>query len=214
MYMILYYTHKITVILFILIYLVKGFMLLTDRKDALENIRSAIRVPEIVISVLLLVSGIGLWINISEMRTLFILKLVAVFIAIPLAIIAFRRMNKALAVLVIILLIGSYGLAEMNKYSMVKRLELPKDIVTNVKADNYNALVHGRALYNGHCINCHGEDGKLGMSGANDLTRSVLNKKQVIYRINVGQYTMPGYADLFTEEEIEAVAEYAMSLRE
>jgi len=51
------------------------------------------------------------------------------------------------------------------------------------------------------------------MSGAKDLTVSVMTKEEVIQRIKLGKITMIAYEDHFSAEEIDALAEYVITLR-
>lgn len=45
----------------------------------------------------------------------------------------------------------------------------------------------GKELYLENCAVCHGEDGKMGASGAKDLTVSTLSDNEVLQRINEGK---------------------------
>ena len=49
----------------------------------------------------------------------------------------------------------------------------------------------GKELYLENCAVCHGEDGKMGASGAKDLTVSTLSDNEVLKRINEGKNGMP-----------------------
>ena len=118
-----------------------------------------------------------------------------------------------MAVTSFVLIIASYGIAEMNKRTMVKRLELPKNVVVDTAESDYNTLAHGNALYTNQCEVCHGPEGNLQMSGAKDLTVSEMSRDEVVQRIKEGKLTMIAYEDHFSEQEIEAVADYVMSLR-
>ena len=213
MYIILYQFHKVAIIIFILIYLIKGILILTN-KDALSRFTKIIRIPEMITAFIFLITGVGLLIETSEIRNLFIAKLVLVGISIPVAVIAYRKMSKPLAVLAAVMLIGVYGLAEMNKYSMVKRpKDLPAAVVTDNSRDDYNAVTHGKALYETQCVHCHGQNGDLRMSGAMNLTESKLNKEQIISIMNAGAYTMPPYDGYYSTDEIAAIADYVLTFQ-
>ncbi|MEO1448463.1 MAG: SirB2 family protein, partial [Bacteroidota bacterium] len=111
MYTGLLHTHRLVVILFLLLYVVKWVLLLANKKELLERINKATRVPEMIISTLFLLTGIGLAINIAQLTSMFWIKLVLVLGSIPLAVIGFRKSNKILATLSILLIVGAYGLA-------------------------------------------------------------------------------------------------------
>ncbi len=71
----------------------------------------------------------------------------------------------------------------------------------------------GGQLYNDNCLVCHGADGKAGMSGATDLSTSVLSHEHTVAVITSGRNTMRPFGSQFTKEEIEAIAKYVESLR-
>ena len=72
----------------------------------------------------------------------------------------------------------------------------------------------GKELYLENCAVCHGEDGKLGASGAKDLTVSTLSDNEVLQRINEGKNGMPPMKSaLETKENVLAVADYVKGMR-
>ncbi|WP_139925469.1 cytochrome c [Hymenobacter sp. DG01] len=75
------------------------------------------------------------------------------------------------------------------------------------------ALVAGKVLFGQRCAVCHGPDGKLGLNGAHDLTKSNLNTVGRVYMVTNGLGKMPGFEDQLTEEQIRQVAEYSLTLR-
>jgi mono/diheme cytochrome c family protein len=213
MYTGLFHTHKLTITIFIILYLIKTILLITGKKEALEKFSKRFLPFEIVVSFLFLLSGIWLLFETSEIRTLFVVKIIIVVLAVPMAFIGFRKQNMVMGVLSFFLIVGAYGVAEINKSTMVKRMELPKGIVDDVSEADYDILAHGKALYDTQCIVCHGEDGTLQMSGAKDITVSKLSQDEVVQRITGGKMTMPAYGDHFSVDEINAIAEYTMTLR-
>lgn len=76
-------------------------------------------------------------------------------------------------------------------------------------------LAAGQALYTQNCVVCHGPDGKLGLNGARDLTKSNLNAAGRIYQVTNGSLSkkMPAFQGKLSEEEIRQVAEYSLTLR-
>lgn len=194
--------HKTVVILFLLIYLVKTVLLLMNNNNLLQKLTKTFKVPEMIISTLFLLSGIYLSFNIPFPGTMFWVKLVCVFVSIPLAVIGFKKSNKALAVLSLLLIISAYGLAEMSK-RVAK-----KEIVVKANEDL------GKAVYNAQCSNCHGTDGKLGLAGAKNLGVSNLSKEEIVSLINNGKNAMPKFNDVLTEEQKISVAQYVINFRE
>jgi mono/diheme cytochrome c family protein len=77
------------------------------------------------------------------------------------------------------------------------------------------APASGTALYAQYCTGCHGEDGKLGLGGAKDLSASSLSQEEVSHIIKNGSANkkMMAYGNVLSESELRALSEYVMSLR-
>lgn len=75
-----------------------------------------------------------------------------------------------------------------------------------------NAPPNGAQIYKDNCVVCHGADGKAGISGASDLSKSTLPHAQVVGVITNGRNGMRSFKEL-TKAEIEAVAWYVETLR-
>lgn len=72
----------------------------------------------------------------------------------------------------------------------------------------------GASLFIVHCAACHGEDGKLGASGAKDLTMSKLSDEEIEKIIVNGKNAMPPMKVLLeNKENINLVIEHVKSLR-
>lgn len=71
----------------------------------------------------------------------------------------------------------------------------------------------GQALYEQNCALCHGPDGKRGLNGAHDLTRSNLNQMGRVYMVTNGMGKMPAFKGQLTPEQIEQVAAYSLTLK-
>jgi len=70
-----------------------------------------------------------------------------------------------------------------------------------------------KSLYTVKCGICHGNDGAMKYAGAKDLSISNLPKAEVVGQITYGKGTMPPMKAQLTAEQIEAVADYCISLR-
>jgi len=71
-----------------------------------------------------------------------------------------------------------------------------------------------KELFEQNCASCHGVDGKLGNSGAKDLTKSNLSDEEIVKIINEGKNGMPPMKGILeTDQNISAVAEYVKKLR-
>jgi mono/diheme cytochrome c family protein len=207
-----YHTHKLVVVLFVVIYLVKAVLLLMGNNDTLSKFNKKIRIPEMVISALFFITGIIMLNNIADFTMLFAIKLTLVVAAIPVAVIAYKKYNKILAILSILMLLSAYGLAEMYKGMFANKKEIA-NVVTNPDDAQYDLIEHGQALFNAQCIVCHGVDGKANLSGAKDLTLSTKPEQEMVEIIKTGKNTMPRMADIYNEAELNALAKYVKSLR-
>jgi len=72
----------------------------------------------------------------------------------------------------------------------------------------------GKKIFKINCVLCHGADGKLGINGSKDLTKSTVSLEDAITQITKGKGLMAAYEPILSKEEIKAVAEYTISLRE
>ncbi len=72
----------------------------------------------------------------------------------------------------------------------------------------------GASLYTVNCTSCHGEDGKMGGSGAKDLSKSHLSDTQIKKILQKGKNAMPPMsAILETEENMDFVIQHIKTLR-
>ncbi len=196
------HTHLLSVILFLLIYLIKIFLLLSNKNEALENFTKKTKVAEMIVSTLFLVTGIYMLTQIPEIKSLLIFKIIIVFTSIPIAVIGFRKKKKAFAVISFIMIVSAYGLAEMSKKQKSKAMETIS-----------TTAVNGKDLYDISCTPCHGMDGKLGLLQASDLSSSTLDLNTRIEIIKHGKGGMTPFSGSLNDEQIHAVAEYIETLR-
>jgi mono/diheme cytochrome c family protein len=73
--------------------------------------------------------------------------------------------------------------------------------------------ISGQNIFEENCTACHGSDGKLCALGAKDLSKSNLDKTQMIEIITNGKSTMTSFGTVLSKEEIESVADYIQTLR-
>ena len=195
---IILHTHVIVVTIFFLIYLVKTFLLLSNAKEKLAFFSKKTKILEMVVSVLFLITGGILLVSLPQINTFMILKLVAVFAAIPIAIIGYRKGNKILATLAFLLIVAAYGLAEMSVKS--------PSVVATTSLD-------GKELYTTNCVKCHGADGKAGVMGAADLSALQADNASIINTIKNGKNSMPAYGANLSDAQIKALSDYVATLK-
>jgi mono/diheme cytochrome c family protein len=199
------HTHKLVVLLFLLIYLIKTVLLLLSKNDALDTFSKKVKVPEMIVSFLFLATGIFLAMNSGDIGPWFWCKIGAVAASIPLAVIAFKKKQKALAALSLFLIIYAYGVSETKSPIFKKeKIEI---------ASTGNPLDEGKQIYMTVCTKCHGENGKQMLAGAKDLTITTLSKEDIIHQVKFGKNLMPGYKGQLSDEEITAVVDYIATLK-
>ena len=193
---------------FLLIYLLKTVLLFAN-KDALLKFTRVTRLLEMIVSILFLASGVWLFVMLGAIKTMQIVKLALVFISIPLAVVGFKRMNKALALLSFLLIVGAYGLAEMSK----GKPYIPNKVIIEGNADEVTKL--GAKTYIGNCAMCHGQDGKKKFRDAIDLSLSAASNERIDSLIRNGSKgKMPAFGTTLSDDEIKAATTYVFSLRQ
>lgn len=200
------HTHTLAVMLFLVLYLIKTALLVSGMNDALDKFSSKTKIAEIIISTLFLLTGVYLAFNSGQLGSWFWIKLIAVFTSIPLAIIAFKRKRKPLALLALIFLVYSYGISETK--SPFFKQELSGDFA------GLSGMELGKKVFESYCISCHGSDGKLGLSGSKDLTVSLLSFDEQLEIVRKGKNSMIAYEKILTDEQIQAVTEYVHSMKQ
>lgn len=203
MYTGLKHLHLLLVVLFTLSILIKAILVLTN-STKFEVYRKKTKVPEMVITMLFLVTGIIMFFVRGGGYHFFMhIKLTVMVIAIPLAIIGFKKKNKALGLVASFLFIITIGLALKSGDNMrVKHVDLAA-----------NDANYGKALYEVNCVTCHGDGGGAMIGKAADLTKSELTAEQIQNVIVAGIGKMNGFHDGLDSVEVKAIAEYVLTLK-
>ena len=71
----------------------------------------------------------------------------------------------------------------------------------------------GQVIFQKNCVRCHGKDGRLGLNGAHDLTKSNLNAYGRTYLVTSGMGKMPAFGKTLTEAQIAQVVAYSLTLK-
>jgi cytochrome c5 len=194
-------SHFVIVTIFYLIYLVKTILLLANKKDSLAGFSRKTKVLEMIVSFLFLATGIYLMTQVPEIKTALIIKITLVFLSIPLAVVGFRRGNKALAILSFLCLTIAFGLAEMSAHQNKAKVSY-NDIGTGA-----GGTLNGQQMYIDNCAKCHGLDGKAGIAGAKDISKTEMSTDAISEIITKGRNAMPATVGL-TPEETKAISQY------
>ncbi len=192
MYKAFLHTHWLVVTLFFLIYVVKTVLLLSNRQDLLQRFTKFIKVPEMIVSVLFLVTGIYLMTQLPEIKMILWVKIGLVLLSIPIAVIGFKKGNKILAALSLLMITAAYGLSEMGRKQ--------KPVIA------VEGNLDGKTLYDANCKLCHGEDGKLGAMGASDLSKTAMDMATIKQTILEGKGNMNKI--VMSDEQAMAISNY------
>ena len=71
----------------------------------------------------------------------------------------------------------------------------------------------GESLFMQHCAMCHGEDGRLGVGGAANLTELNLNEESIRLVLKNGKNAMPAMmSELGNKQAVDSVIAYTLEL--
>ncbi|HSZ71809.1 MAG TPA: SirB2 family protein [Cytophagaceae bacterium] len=218
--------HITVVVLFMIFFGYKLILLLTNKKEKLAAFRQKTKIVDMILGSLILITGGYLLYALHTVAPYLIGKLILTLVAIPLGIISMKKENKLLGVLTMVIFVYNFGVAETNSLTLQKEKIVIQPTVTMdtaastatpdntiLEQNNEVALQNGKAIYVQVCSACHGQDGKLGVSGAKDLSQSKLTHTETVLMIAKGKGLMQSYEGMLSEQEIEAVATYIEGLR-
>ena len=217
--------HVTVVVLFLLLYIIKTYLLVSNKNEQLDKLRAKTKIADMVLGSLMVITGFYLLFKGPGIEVYHYVKIIVAFASIPVGIIAFKKRNKVLALVLLVLFIYVFGVAETKSLTFKRdKIVIPPTVPSNaepadsVASDILNqnkeaVLAHGKQVYNAACITCHGEDGKLGAAGAKDLTLSTLSHIEKVGRITYGKGGMTPFKDQLTAQEIEDVAVYVDSMK-
>lgn len=206
------HTHTLVVTLYLLQLLAKVVMLAMGKQAALAKFSQKTKIAHIVLSVLMLATGVFLMVKSPTGTQPYIfVKLALVALSIPVGIIGMKRNSIALAGLALLMLIGVYGIAEVKPAFLRSNMSETID-PANAGGIDPIVLKEGQALYEKYCVLCHGADGAAGFQGAKSLAASVLSDDEIKNLVRNGKGVMPPNADM-SDDEVEKVKEYVKYLR-
>jgi len=212
--------HVTVVLLFLLLYTIKTVLLLVNKTEQLDKLRAKSKIADMVLGSLMIITGGYLLFAGPGVESYHIVKIIVALASIPVGIIAFKKRNKLMAVVLLIAFLYVYRVAETKSLTLTRpTLEIPKaDVISNsddiVNQNMEAVLANGAQIYQVACVSCHGADGKLGVAGAKNLTMSLLTHQEKVAIITNGKGSMAPYKDQLSEQEIEAVASYVDSMKQ
>lgn len=81
------------------------------------------------------------------------------------------------------------------------------------KAVTVDGAPDGAQVFDMYCTLCHGSDGRQGINGAKDLTRSMLSREEMVAIVTHGRNTMAAYSTVLDAAQIEAVVDHVRGLK-
>lgn len=222
--------HITVVVLFMLFFGYKLVLLFANKNASLTAFRQKTKVVDMILGSLILITGGYLLYALQSFEPYLIGKLILTLVAIPLGIISMKKENKILGLLTMAIFVYNFGVAETNSLLFKKqKIEIKPEVTATDTAatalepdasahaildrNKEVALKNGKVIFTQVCAACHGQDGKLGVGGAKDLSQSTLKHEDVILMVAKGKGLMQPYEDVLSEQEIEAVASYTEGLR-
>lgn len=225
--------HRIIVTAFLFFFLFKTVLLITGKTELLNSVRSKTKIIDMVLGVLIIATGVYLMILTKNHSMWINIKALMVLVAIPIGIIAMKKSNLIMAIIVNLLLIGAYGIGEAKPWidktiiaDEIASDSLPSstdsiivDLIDTtvsqeiMEQNQVNISTNAGELYMKFCENCHGENGMKGKFGAANLAFSTMGTKQKIEIITNGKGVMAPYKDDLSTEEIESLAVYLTTLK-
>lgn len=82
------------------------------------------------------------------------------------------------------------------------------------ESDESITEVDGKSIYKNYCVNCHGLQGDMGAGGAANLKISALSPEERVIIITKGRNAMQAYENVLKPAQIEAVANFTLTLKE
>ncbi len=93
-----------------------------------------------------------------------------------------------------------------------EQLAKAKEIIAGVSDADLGG-VNDEKVFKTYCASCHGFDGKLGVNGAKDLTKTTTTLEARVAQIYHGKGLMTPFKGVIKDPEIVAVAHYLEKIR-
>lgn len=205
------HSHMLIVSLYLLQLLIRVILMVAAKPETVNKYTKAMRIPHIVLSVLML--GTGIWLMARSpvgVEPYLWIKLALIAASIPLGVMGTKRGSVAFTGLSLALLLGAMGLS-FAKPAALRSTPSSELDSTKPGADSPSVKA-GKVIFEQKCVLCHGVDGKAGVQGAKDLSVSALDDAAIVDIIKHGKGVMPATDDL-TDEQVQQVKDYVKYLR-
>ena len=209
------HTHVTIVTLFLVFLLFKTVLLLANKKELLARVRKLKMIDPILGTLMLITGGYLLSLYGLNAPAYLWVKLIIVLLVVPLGIIAFKKENKLLAIVALLLTFYIYGVSEAGSLTFSSNKQNSEiEVTENITIESSPSMIsNGEKVYLAECKKCHGKDGKKGLFKSPDLSQTKLTISERVAWIKKGKGVMPAYEGQLTEDEITAVAAYLDELK-
>ena len=201
--------HVTIVSLFTLLYLAKVYLMLANKTEALDKLRSKTKIADMVLGSLIIITAVFLTIKTPVVETYLIVKIVLVIASIPVGIIAMKKANKPMAISALLIYVYVFAVSKTDSLTFTKEAYVTPVTATGAAS----AVSEGEIIYIEKCVVCHGTDGKQMTSGAKDLSVSKLTNAEVSGIITSGKGLMPNFKGVFNDEQLASLTTYVEGLK-
>lgn len=222
--------HLTVIVIFLLSFCFKAFLLFKGDIVLLDKVRNKTKILEMIFGTLILLTGGYLLYVTKNNQAYMIVKLFLVVAAIPLGIIGLKKSNKLFTSISLVLFIYIFALAwtrdlglnigrsvpsttqvestgQLDSIPLSNTESKPEEPVI-LQENEAVSIENSKVLYNKLCVQCHGPSGNLGAGGAKDLTASTLTDAQKEEIISNGKGLMAPFKYTLSEQEIKQLVQY------
>ncbi len=187
---------------------------MANKQEALVLFSRRTRVVEGTVGLLMVATGVYLYFQSAFIGELWLtVKLVGVFLFFFIGFRAFRSGSKLFAVLNLFVFFYLYVIS--NTKTLTGRSTWLEETVAAVRIEEAHItdpLKRGQVIYEQLCAPCHGVDGMARRSGAKPLVSTRLSFFEIPKIIKEGPKTMPAFEGHLSDDEIQAVSQYVLTL--
>jgi mono/diheme cytochrome c family protein len=214
------HTHTLIVVLYMLLHLVLVTLLVLNNRNLLNTVRGKAKWGRITLEAMMILTGLYLLISAPDGLALYnVLKYFLLVAAIGIAVVAFKRYNKALGVLSLAILVYIFLLAKQRDPMLRPEKAVVEEALTAITVSNPPAEIRGKAIYTIACQRCHSANGEGNWLKSKNLRESMLvdSDKAKIIRwgskaVGRDSNLMPANSYL-TDDQVNDVVAYINTFR-
>lgn len=206
--------HFATTTLYIVFFLVKVVLVLTNKEEQLKVFKKKTLVLEISLPLIFIITGVIMLMQGSPLyhfagAAWFHPKMTGMVLGIILGIIGIKKMNKVLVVIALFCFLSIHGYTEMQEAKM------NKGTTENLSTSDLATEEHlsDEKIFQTHCANCHRGSEEKNLAGAPVLAHSTLNFEEKVAKIKSGGGGMTAFEKILKAQEIISLVHYIDSAK-